>query len=151
MPLIVCSNCWTSMVTWRTRLHKCSTPFLGSCTQSSSSRTAQILALGRTNLSSDVQDLNRAMPELGRGLQQLLDFEGNVESTFAQSFEVQYDFFGELHTVELKPGGSGISITNDNRAEFVRLLTDYYLNKAVEEQFSAFASGFLEVRSHIGS
>lgn len=91
------------------------------------------------------------MPELGRGLQQLLDFEGNVESTFAQSFEVQYDFFGELHTVELKPGGSGISITNDNRAEFVRLMTDYYLNKAVEEQFSAFASGFLEVRSHIGS
>lgn len=109
------------------------------------------MALGRTNLSSDVQDLKRAMPELGRGLQQLLDFEGNVESTFAQSFEVQYDFFGELGTVELKPGGSGISITNDNRAEFVRLMTDYHLNKAVEEQFFAFASGFLEVRSHIGS
>ena len=92
-----------------------------------------------------VQDLKRAMPELGRGLQALLDFEGDVEATFAQSFEVQYDYFGELRTVELKPGGSGIPVTNDNRAEFVRLMTDYYLNRAVEEQFCAFASGFLEV------
>ena len=85
------------------------------------------------------------MPELGRGLQQLLDFDGDVEATFAQSFEVQYDYFGELRTVELKPGGSGVPVTHDNRAEFVRLMTDYHLNRAVEEQFSAFASGFLEV------
>ena len=91
------------------------------------------------------QDLKRAMPELGRGLEQLLDFDGDVEATFAQSFEVQYDYFGELRTVELKPGGSDTPVTNDNRAEFVRLMTDYHLNKAVEEQFSAFASGFLEV------
>ena len=92
------------------------------------------------------QDLKRAMPELGRGLQQLLDFDGDVESTFAQSFEVQYDYFGELRTVELKPGGSDIPVTNDNRIEYVRLMTDYHLNKSVQEQFSAFASGFLEVR-----
>ena len=92
-----------------------------------------------------VQDLKRAMPELGRGLQALLDFEGDVEATFAQAFEVQYDYFGELRTVELKPGGSGIPVTDDNRAEFVRRMTDYYLNRAVEEQFGAFTSGFLEV------
>ncbi len=92
-----------------------------------------------------VQDLKRAMPELGRGLQALLDFEGDVEATFTQAFEVQYDYFGELRTVELKPGGSGIPVTEDNRAEFVRLMTDYYLNRAVAEQFGAFASGFLEV------
>ena len=35
-----------------------------------------------------MQDLKAAMPELGRGLQQLLDFDGNVEGTFARSFEV---------------------------------------------------------------
>ena len=87
------------------------------------------------------------MPELSRGLQQLLDFEGNVEATFARSFEVEYDYFGELRSVELKPGGAAISVTNDNRVEFVRVITDYYLNKSVEEQFSAFASGFLQVRA----
>ena len=92
-----------------------------------------------------VQDLKRAMPELGRGLQALLDFEGDVEATFVQDFDVEYDYFGEMRTVELKPGGSGIPVTDDNRGEFVRLMTDYYLNRAVEEQFGAFASGFLEV------
>ena len=96
---------------------------------------------------SSAQDLKRAMPELSRGLQQLLDFEGDVEATFARSFEVEYDYFGELRSVELKPGGAAIPVTNDNRAEFVRLITDYYLNKSVEEQFSAFASGFMQVRT----
>ena len=96
---------------------------------------------------SPAQDLKRAMPELSRGLQQLLDFEGDVEATFARSFEVEYDYFGELRSVELKPGGSAIPVTNDNRAEFVRCITDYYLNKSVEEHFSAFASGFLQVRN----
>ena len=87
------------------------------------------------------------MPELSRGLQQLLDFEGDVETTFARSFEVEYDYFGELRSVELKPGGAGVPVTNDNRAEFVRCITDYYLNQSVEEQFSAFASGFLQART----
>ena len=86
------------------------------------------------------------MPELSRGLQQLLDFEGDVEATFARAFEVEFNYFGELRSAELKPGGSAIPVTNDNKAEFVRLITDYYLNKSVEEQFSAFASGFLQVR-----
>ena len=98
---------------------------------------------------STVQDLKRAMPELSRGLQQLLDFEGDVETTFARAFEVEYDYFGELRSIELKPGGSAIPVTNDNRAEFVRCMTDYYLNKSVEEEFSAFASGFLQVMTSI--
>ena len=96
---------------------------------------------------SSAQDLKRAMPELSRGLQQLLDFEGDAEATFARSFEVEFDYFGELRSVELKPGGAAVPVTNDNRAEFVRCITDYYLNKSVEEQFSAFASGFLQART----
>ena len=48
------------------------------------------------------------MPEVGRSMQQLLDFEGDVAATFALSFSVDYDFFGELRTQELKPGGSQV-------------------------------------------
>lgn len=36
-----------------------------------------------------LQDLKRAMPELARGLQQLLDFERDVEATFARSLETE--------------------------------------------------------------
>ncbi|CAN0298575.1 unnamed protein product, partial [Laminaria digitata] len=37
------------------------------------------------------QDLKEAQPALGRGLQQLLDFDGDVESTFARTFQISYE------------------------------------------------------------
>ena len=86
------------------------------------------------------------MPELARGLQQLLDFEGDVEATFARNFVVEHDFFGELRTVELKPGGSNIPVTNDNRQEFVHLMTLHYLDTGIARQFGSFAQGFHSVR-----
>lgn len=91
------------------------------------------------------QDLKQAMPELGRGLQQLLDFDGDVEAVFARSFEVEYEFFGQMRTDELKPGGADIPVTHNNRQEFVDLMTDYYLSKSVARQFRAFATGFHSV------
>ncbi len=92
------------------------------------------------------QDLKQAMPELARGLQQLLDFEGDVEATFARNFVAEHDFFGAIRTVELKPGGSNIPVTNDNRQEFVHLLTLHYLDTGIVRQFGSFAKGFFSVR-----
>ena len=43
-------------------------------------------------------------------LQQLLDFDGDGENTFAQ---VQYSLSGELHTVELEPSCSDIGTWED--------------------------------------
>ena len=48
------------------------------------------------------------MPELAKGLQQVLEYQGDVESTFVLHFEVEYDYFGELRTQELRPGGSEV-------------------------------------------
>ena len=92
-----------------------------------------------------VQDLKQAFPELGRGLQSLLDFEGDVESTFLHSFDVEYDYYGELRTQELKPGGSQIAVTKDNRQEYVDLYTKWLLHDSISTQFAAFAHGFHEV------
>ena len=58
---------------------------------------------------------------------------------------MEYDYFGELRREELKPGGGNIPVTADNRAEFVTLMTDYYLNKSVAPMFSTFSAGFHEV------
>ena len=53
---------------------------------------------------------------LARSLQQLLDFEGDVEETFAQSFQISYqDVFGDLVTHPLKPDGDTCPVTNNNR------------------------------------
>lgn len=96
-----------------------------------------------------MQDLKQTMPDLGHGLQQLLDYPGDVEADMGQSFEVEYDYFGELRHQELKPGGAGLPVTCLNRREYVDLYTDWVLTKSIKRQFDAFATGFLEVSSTI--
>ncbi|EFN57786.1 hypothetical protein CHLNCDRAFT_21324 [Chlorella variabilis] len=90
-------------------------------------------------------DLKAAFPDLGRGLQQLLDFEGDVEAVFCRSFTAQYEFYGEMREEELKPGGASIPVTAANRREYVDLYTAWLLEGSVGRQFGAFRAGFLRV------
>ncbi|GMF18350.1 unnamed protein product [Phytophthora lilii] len=92
-----------------------------------------------------LEDLEVALPDLGRGLRQLLNFQGDVEGIYQRNFEYSYEVFGEVKTVELKPGGSSIAVTSDNREEYVALYVDYVLNKSVSRQYSAFHRGFHQV------
>ena len=93
-------------------------------------------------LESDMQDLKKAMPDLGHGLQQLLDYSGDVEADMATTFSIEEDNFGELQTRDLKPGGSNIPVTNSNRQEYVDLYTHWLLQESVQAQFVAFSQGF---------
>ncbi len=43
-----------------------------------------------------------------------------------RTFEVQHEYFGELRTVELEPGGSNTPVTADNRARYVQLYTQVW-------------------------
>ena len=43
------------------------------------------------------------------------DIEGIIELTFA----VDDEKFGERHTIDLKPGGRDIPVTNENKGEYV--------------------------------
>ena len=91
-----------------------------------------------------MQDLKQADPEVGKSMQQILDFDGDVES-LALSFDVEYDNFGMLETHELKPGGSNIPVTNLNRAEYVDLYVRWHLRESIDNQFRAFSKGFSQV------
>jgi hypothetical protein len=42
---------------------------------------------------------------------------------------LEMDYFGDLRTVPLRPGGEDIAVTEENRHEYVELMTDYLLNK----------------------
>ncbi|KAH8548788.1 hypothetical protein BGW37DRAFT_522980 [Umbelopsis sp. PMI_123] len=94
------------------------------------------------NVAVDLQDLRQLDPGLGRGLQQLLYFEGSVEAAYDRSFQIDKDVWGCIHTFDLKENGASIKLMNDNRQEFVQLYTDYVLNQSVEKQFNAFRDGF---------
>ena len=55
------------------------------------------------------------------------------------------DRFGEMVTIELKPGGADVPVTEENKKEYVDLVVGYRIQKRVQEQFEAFMSGFNEL------
>ncbi|KAL9643574.1 hypothetical protein ABK040_010187 [Willaertia magna] len=93
------------------------------------------------------EDFKEAFPKLGRGLQQLLDFEGDVEDVFCRTFQVETEVFGHKVTHDLKPNGGNIYVTNQNRQEYVDLLVEWTLEKSILQQFNAFMEGFRMVCS----
>lgn len=50
-----------------------------------------------------------------------------------------------MKTYKLKDGGENISVTTENRKEYVQLYLDWILNAAIYEQFRAFYLGFHSV------
>ena len=53
---------------------------------------------------------------LASGLQDLLDYEGDVENEMMINFTMGYtDMFGSSLTKELKDNGAEITVTNNNR------------------------------------
>lgn len=48
-------------------------------------------------------------------------------------------------TIELKPGGEDIPVTEENKKEYVDAIVEYRISKRVKEQFDAFMEGLLEL------
>ncbi|XP_055608814.1 probable E3 ubiquitin-protein ligase HERC4 isoform X2 [Uranotaenia lowii] len=106
------------------------------------------LALYKKLLGEEVQlsDLTELMPTVGKSMQAILDYnEPDLEEVFGLTFSTTRDFFGEMQTIELKPGGERIAVNQENKQEFVQMYTDYVLNKSVEKSFNHFRLGFMKV------
>lgn len=52
-----------------------------------------------------------------------------LQDTFCLTFSVEMDYFGDIRTIALKPGGEDIPVTEENRHEYVELMVDYLLNR----------------------
>eukprot|EP00892_Ulva_mutabilis_P004770 jgi/Ulvmu1/2665/UM014_0121.1 len=93
-------------------------------------------------------DLMDAQPSLAKGLQALLQYDGDdVEDVFCRTFEAEFDVLDTKMTVELTEGGSEMPVTKRNRQEFVNLFVDWYLNKSIADVFEEFKAGFYSVAS----
>ncbi|XP_063323861.1 ubiquitin-protein ligase E3A [Pelmatolapia mariae] len=91
-------------------------------------------------------DLSDSHPVLYQSLKGVLEYMGNVEEDMMMTFQISHtDLFGNPVIHDLKEQGDQISVTKENRQEFVDLYADYILNKSVERQFKAFKKGFLMV------
>ncbi|XP_070762869.1 NEDD4-like E3 ubiquitin-protein ligase WWP2 isoform X2 [Enoplosus armatus] len=67
--------------------------------------------------------------------------ECGVELYFAQDMEI----LGKVSTHQLKDDGENELVTEENKEEYIGLLTDWRFTRGVEEQTKAFLDGFNEV------
>ena len=98
------------------------------------------------NISLNLNDLNQLYPDLYQGFQTLLSAQSNdinIKDVYCRTFEISYkNIFNEIITQELIPNGSLISLTNENKYQYISLYQDFLLNKSIAKQFNAFANGY---------
>ncbi|XP_039402879.1 probable E3 ubiquitin-protein ligase HERC4 isoform X1 [Mauremys reevesii] len=98
------------------------------------------------NKKPSLDDLKELMPDVGRSMQQLLDYpEDDIEETFCLNFTITVENFGTTEVKELIPKGADIPVVKQNRQEFVDAYVDYIFSKSVASLFDAFHAGFHKV------
>uniref|UniRef100_A0A8C9TAD0 E3 ubiquitin-protein ligase n=1 Tax=Scleropages formosus TaxID=113540 RepID=A0A8C9TAD0_SCLFO len=91
-----------------------------------------------------LKDLESIDPEFYNSL--IWIKENNIEECGLEMFfSVDKEILGEVTTHELKPNGSNILVTEENKEEYIRLVAEWRLSRGVEEQTQAFFEGFNEV------
>ncbi|GBE82605.1 ubiquitin-protein ligase [Sparassis latifolia] len=88
-------------------------------------------------------DLESVDAELHRGLTWML--QNDITDVIDETFTTTEERFGEMVTVELRPGGADVPVTEENKKEYVNCVVEYRISKRVKEQFDAFMSGFSEL------
>lgn len=96
--------------------------------------------LGR---SVDYKDLETVDPEYYNSIEWML--HNDITDVLELTFAVEDEVFGETQVVELKPGGASIPVTEENKYEYVRLVTEQRLTNSIRSQIDAFLEGFHEV------
>ncbi|KAK0514382.1 hypothetical protein JMJ35_002999 [Cladonia borealis] len=71
--------------------------------------------------------------------------ENDITGVIEPTFSTEDESFGEVQTIDLKPNGRNIEVTNENKKEYIELITEWRIQKRVEEQFNAFVTGFNEL------
>ncbi|XP_064169844.1 NEDD4-like E3 ubiquitin-protein ligase WWP2 [Anguilla rostrata] len=96
------------------------------------------------NKKPTLKDLESIDPEFYNSIMWVKDNsleECGVELYFAQDMEI----LGKVSTHQLKDDGENELVTQENKEEYIGLLTDWRFTRGVEEQTKAFLDGFNEV------
>ena len=91
-----------------------------------------------------LSDLEHLDADVFNNLCKLGDCE-DIENILCLDFTVAEDNFGHINTVELKPNGENIPVTNANYKEYIELQMKYRLLERIKEQVKALLVGFYDV------
>lgn len=67
--------------------------------------------------------------------------ENKITGIIDSTFSVENNSFGALVVHELKPGGSSIPVTEENKREYVKLYVNYRFMRGIEQQFQWLQKG----------
>ncbi|EDV27636.1 uncharacterized protein TRIADDRAFT_21320 [Trichoplax adhaerens] len=95
------------------------------------------------NKACTIEDLESVDPGFYRSLCWLLN--NDITDDLEQNFCVEHQSFGEIVEYDLKPNGSAIRVTNDNKYEYAELLVNWKLTHGIDEQLQALKKGFYEI------
>lgn len=91
-----------------------------------------------------MKDLESIDPEFYNSLLWIKD--NNIEDCDLEMFfAADYEVLGQIKNHELKLDGSNIKVTNENKDEYIKLMTQWRFTRGQEEQTKAFLDGFNDV------
>lgn len=61
--------------------------------------------------------------------------ENDITDIIDNTFTVEHESFGVLQMRELKPGGSNIMVTEENKKEYVKLYVNYRFMQVCKQNF----------------
>lgn len=86
-------------------------------------------------------DMEAIDPNYYKNLLQIL--ECNLEALGLElTFSAITSIFGKMETIDLIPNGRNIPVTDENKMEYVTLVTKHRMQTAIQQQIDAFLEGF---------
>uniref|UniRef100_A0A8C1JYD7 HECT-type E3 ubiquitin transferase n=1 Tax=Cyprinus carpio TaxID=7962 RepID=A0A8C1JYD7_CYPCA len=91
----------------------------------------------------DLSDLEFLDEEFHQSLQWMKD--NDIEDMLDLTFTVNEEVFGQITERELKPGGSGIPVSDKNKKEYIERMVKWRIERGVAQQTESLVRGFYEV------
>ncbi|KAJ2908295.1 E3 ubiquitin-protein ligase tom1, partial [Coemansia aciculifera] len=88
----------------------------------------------------DYRDMEAIDPSYYKSLEWIL--ENDITGLLDETFSIEVDDFGQHRVVDLIPNGHDVGVTEENKAEYVRLVTLQRLYLAIKDQIKSFLTGF---------
>ncbi|XP_011501087.1 PREDICTED: E3 ubiquitin-protein ligase Su(dx) [Ceratosolen solmsi marchali] len=91
-----------------------------------------------------MKDIESIDPEFYKSL--IWIKENNIDECGLELYHsVDFEILGQVIHHELKDGGDKIKVIEDNKEEYLRLMTEWRMTRGIEEQTKAFLEGFNSV------
>eukprot|EP00931_Biecheleriopsis_adriatica_P032558 TRINITY_DN18993_c0_g2_i1.p1 TRINITY_DN18993_c0_g2~~TRINITY_DN18993_c0_g2_i1.p1 ORF type:complete len:2013 (+),score=532.86 TRINITY_DN18993_c0_g2_i1:809-6040(+) len=96
--------------------------------------------LGRKVIPADLEAFD---PEYFSNLKWMLDHD--ITDIIELNFSAESDELGKMKVVDLKPDGRTLPVTNDNKHEYIQLMSEHKMTNSVRQQIEHFLKGLHEI------